>query len=268
MGKGLLLYILVLFVTVNAHAKTQVTINDIECIQAASSGPNGEFTHRQITLILQSIQNYWKREFAARGAQFEGIRYAVFDGAVQTACGSAVRDSGPFYCFADHTVYVDPAWFRVARQSLGQETQTLLTFVLAHEVGHHIQQQLDVVGRMERLMQMKFGYGYTSRIDLGPPMEYQADCLAAVYLSTLHEMKILKDHDIHESVARMLMLGDDAAEIRRQMQMQHRPGNQMRLGLREGYSHGTSENRQKWFINGFNGGKLEICEPFIFPSFR
>ena len=95
MGKRLLLYILILFGTVSAHAKDQVTIDDIECIEAATSGPHGEFTADQIRLILQSIENYWKREFAARGVQFEEIRYAVFNGAVQTGCGPATRDSAP-----------------------------------------------------------------------------------------------------------------------------------------------------------------------------
>lgn len=266
MGKRLLLYILILFGTISAHAQNEVSINDIECIKAARSGPKGEFTHDQIRLTLQSIENYWRREFVARNLPFEEIRYVVFNGAIQTACGPVTIDNGPVYCFADQTVYIEPTWFRANRKILGQETQTLLTFALAHEFSHHIQQQLDVMPRIERLMQLQYGHGYTSGVDLGPPMEYQADCLAAVYLSTLHEMKLLSDSDLRESVKRMLVFGDDAADIRRQMQLHQKPWNLMLSSVRAGYSHGTSKERQKWFIIGLLGAKLEVCEPFLFPT--
>lgn len=268
MGRGILLYFFIIFGAVGANAAGETPSPTIECIKAATSGPNGEFTRDQIRLILQSIAHYWTQEFATRGMRFEPIRYRVFERATQTACGPATRDFGPFYCHADHTVYVDPVWFRTVRGHLGDETQTLLTFALAHEVGHHIQQQLDVIIRTERTLQMKFGVDYITYIDLGPPFEYQADCLAAVYLSTLHELHILSDEDVSESVARMLKLGDDAAKSHHHLEKRLESMSRMRLSIREGYSHGTSENRQKWFVKGFDGHKLEVCEPFLFPTLK
>jgi uncharacterized protein len=262
MGKGILLFIVTFVFTFTAHAKDRITLDDVECIEAATSGPRGEFTADQIRLILQSIENYWKQEFKKRGAEFQEIRYRVYNGRTNSGCGQITRDHGPLYCSADSTVYVDPAWFRQARGALGIETQTLLTFVLAHEVGHHIQFQLGIPQRVHGWLQAQYGVAAANRISMNEPMEFQADCLGAVYLHTLHDLKILSDQDIREAAVRMLMLGDDAAQYRRARESLHNPWAMQRLKGAHGYEHGSSADRQKWFIKGFKGGALEVCEPY------
>ncbi len=258
-----ILFALTLLLTGTAHAEENLIIDykSVDCIKAATSGPGGEFTHQQIKIILHSIESFWAAELKRRGLPFKEVRFHVFSGYQLTGCGPLRTGSGPVYCPQDSTVYIDPAWFPSVRALIGRPTQTLLTMVLAHEVGHHIQHALEVPETVSRVAYAQFGPA-ADNIDFGPPMEYQADCLAGVYMRTLRDQGLITRDEVLESVARMTRLGDDYI-ARRKQQLQDPTKTWSAEG---GYSHGTSERRTYWFTKGLLGGEMEICEPLKYPT--
>jgi predicted metalloprotease len=245
-----------------AHAKPSVDMDDISCIEAATGGPRGEYTGRQIHMILLSIENWWRGEFARRGLPFQDVGYKVFSGYVQTGCGPAQSEMGPFYCMADGFIYVDPSFFYTPEslKTLGEPTKALLTFVLAHEFGHHIQNLLDVMPRVNNYARMKYGGGwFMPNIDFGPPMEYQADCLGGVYLNQLYSRDLLTLDEVKENVRRMARMGDDFVLAQGERERRIYIPWFLASG---GYSHGTSEKRQQWMVRGAQSGEMHECESF------
>jgi predicted metalloprotease len=256
-----------LVVSANLYAKPQVNMDDISCIEAATSGPRGEYTGQQIHMILLSIENYWRQEFARRGLEFHDVGYRIVTGPTNTGCGPTDGTHGPFYCGNDGAIYVNPSFFytRESVKILGAPTQALLTFVLAHEFGHHIQNLLDVEPRINRWALARFGGGfYMPDIDFGPQYEYQADCLGGVYLSQLYSRDLMNLDELKENVVRMSRMGDDyirnaqEAEYYQQLRQRRVPW----WSLRQGYSHGTSDGRQQWMVRGAKSGDMSKCEPF------
>lgn len=194
------------------------------------------FTPRQILARVESAQEYWQREFALRGWPYEIMHLSIFSGQSYSMCGE-VR-GGPMYCSLDRTMYIDPTFFASAHDLLGEETDGLLAFVVAHEIGHHVQHLR----------------GYPFRRELLPALEGQADCLAALYLRDMYLREGLGLHDVRDAIRRATLAGDDHIAY-----VAARTGRKLK---EDSYPHGTSFERAAWMVRGLLSGKLEACGKF------
>jgi hypothetical protein len=206
----------------------------------------------RFVLYVNSIQDYWDAEFARRGARYQSAETTFFSGGVRTACGAASSQVGPFYCPGDRGVYLDLGFFTEMRNRFGVDAGAFgEAYVLAHEYGHHIQ---NLTGQMQ---QVRPGSGPTSD---AVRLELQADCYAGVwaYHATTTPaddgqplIVELTDEDIRQGLTAAAAVGDDYIQERFQGTV-----------TPESWTHGSSEQRQQWFITGLETGQLEACDTF------
>jgi uncharacterized protein len=197
-----------------------------------------------------SLENYWSKEVPRRGGRYARATMVVFEGQVNTACGAASSAVGPFYCPADNRVYLDIGFFQVLESQLGAKGGDFAeAYVLAHEYGHHIQNLYGILGKIRSRQ------GPTSD---AVRSELQADCLAGVW--AYHAQRIparngvplitdITDEDIAEGIDAAETVGDD--RIQEKTQGQANP---------ETFSHGTSEQRRRWFTTGMQSGDMQKCD--------
>jgi len=201
----------------------------------------------RIVGVVNSIQDYWSDTFAAQGNRYPSAQTALFSGATNTGCGGASSASGPFYCPADQTVYLDLTFFQELQARFGARGGPFAeAYVLAHEYGHHIQ---NVTGILERL----------DRRDSGPQSdavrsELMADCLAGVWAANAAEtgfIQGLTDQDIADGLSAAAAVGDD--RIQQKTQGRVTP---------ESWTHGSADQRLKWFSIGYQQGQPAACDTF------
>ncbi len=201
-------------------------------------------------VVLASTEDTWNAAFASGalpryGSEPDAYReptLVVFADAVSTGgCGDATSDIGPFYCPADKKLYIDPTFYQVMEQSLRAPGDFAQAYVIAHEVGHHVQ---NLFGANERRVTGE------SRNQTSVRLELQADCLAGVWGHSARASLQITDEDLREAVNAAHRIGDDA------------------LGHtdREQFTHGSSEQRMRWFRRGFEGGDARRCDTFAVPQ--
>lgn len=206
-------------------------------------------------VVITDANNTWQEQFDAGGESYERTKMVLFTGAVTSGCGSASSAMGPFYCPADQRVYIDLTFFDELATQFGAPGDFAQAYVIAHEVGHHVQNQLgvmDAVRRAERDGAESEGPTGTSvRVEL------QADCFAGVWAHSRYERgqtdptKRLDDDDITEALAAAEGVGDDT--------IQERSTGQVRP---EGFTHGSAAQRQRWFTEGYDSGDPSSCDTF------
>jgi predicted metalloprotease len=206
--------------------------------------PQKEF----VSVVLADTEESWRQIFRERGQAYAPPILVLFDGATQSACGTGTAAMGPFYCPADRKVYLDLSFFRDLDQRFGAPGDFAQAYVIAHEVGHHIQ---TVTGLSERLAQMRGRAGERQANALSVRQELQADCFAGVWGHYAAQKDLLEPGDAEEGLRAAAAIGDD--RLQRQTQGRVVP---------ESFTHGSSEQRMEWLRRGMDSGNLEACDTF------
>ncbi|MFN2425107.1 MAG: neutral zinc metallopeptidase [Candidatus Binatia bacterium] len=203
-----------------------------------------------VRAILGSTEDSWGEVFEASGGQYPAPRLILFQGAVRSACGQASSAVGPFYCPGDRQIYLDLGFFREMEERLDAAGDLARAYVIAHEVGHHVQ---NVTGVMERTDQARARGAASEGSDgLSVRVELQADCYAGVWAHRAEQrLRWLEPGDIESALGAASAIGDDA--LQRQAQGHVVP---------DSFTHGSSEQRVRWFKIGFQSGNAQDCDTF------
>jgi uncharacterized protein len=200
-----------------------------------------------VSFVLDDAQTTWRRILADRGAEYRDAKLVLFRRAVESGCGTAESAMGPFYCPSDERVYVDLGFFDELRKRFAAPGDFAQAYVLAHELGHHVQHLLGTDSQVRRAQQES----RDAANPLSVRLELQADCYAGVWGHSTSERSILQAGDVEEGLAAAAAVGDD--RIQRETQGSVHP---------ESFTHGTSQQRASWFRKGFESGRPEVCDTF------
>lgn len=202
-----------------------------------------------VRTTLAYTEDAWTQLFQAQGAQYQPARMVLFEGQTATSCGRGESATGPFYCPADSTVYIDLGFFRTMQERFGVEGEFAQAYVIAHEVGHHVQNLLGISGKVSAVQQRaseKEGNAMSVRLEL------QADCLAGVWAhQTDQRARILEQGDVEKALNAANAIGDDA------LQRQARG-----VVVPDSFTHGSSAQRVRWFRQGLDSGDVASCNTF------
>jgi predicted metalloprotease len=216
---------------------------------AAHKPPADDKNAAFVSRVLASTEDVWTDVFQANGQQYKKPRLVLFERATPTACGTGQTAMGPFYCPGDQQVYIDLAFYRELKDRFHAPGQFAQAYVIAHEVGHHVQNLLGIAGKVHNAQQRA---GKAEANALSVRMELQADCLAGVWGKRTDTMKgILEPGDLEAALTAASAIGDD----RLQQQAQGRI-------VPESFTHGSSEQRVRWFRRGFESGDMQQCNTF------
>lgn len=218
-------------------------------VQNAPAPPANDRMAQFVSTVLADTEDVWKQQFSAGGANYVEPKLVLFRGAVRTACGAGQAAMGPFYCPADQKVYIDLSFYETMKNRMGAPGDFAQAYVIAHEVGHHVQHQLGITERVERAR----ASGNSAQANgMSVRLELQADCFAGVWGHHAHNQRqILEQGDIQEAMNAASKIGDDA--------LQQAAG---RAVVPESFTHGTSEQRQRWFMTGMQTGSVKSCDTF------
>jgi predicted metalloprotease len=245
-GGGLALLLTILFVVLTGNVpggggSGGGPLDAFPTVQATGTNPAedpdatlADFSDR----IFKDVDSTWAQIFQQAGREYHPARMVLFTRATESACGGASSAVGPHYCPPDQTVYLDLAFFKELRDRFGASGDFAHAYVIAHEVGHHVQNELGIMNRVE------------NRED-GIRLELQADCLAGVWGYTAEKRGLLDSGDTREALDAAAAVGDD--RIQQQTQGRVTP---------ENWTHGSSEQRMKWFTRGMNKGDPAACDTF------
>jgi predicted metalloprotease len=215
----------------------------------AHKPPANDETARFVSKVLASTEDVWTEAFRQNGRQYEVPRLVLFTGATPTACGTGQTAMGPFYCPGDKKVYIDLAFYRELKDRFQAPGEFAQAYVVAHEVGHHIQNLLGIADKVHQARQQA---GKAEGNALSVRMELQADCLAGVWGKRTDTMKqVLEPGDLEAALTAASAIGDD----RLQQQAQGRI-------VPESFTHGSSAQRVRWFKVGFESGDMNRCNTF------
>jgi uncharacterized protein len=207
--------------------------------------PNNVFVKR----ILGSTEQTWNGVFRQLGRTYQPPQLILFHGAVDSACGQASASSGPFYCSGDEHVYLDTSFFAELSQRFGAGGAFANAYVIAHEVGHHVQNQLGISDQVMKAAQQ--GADMKGENGLSVRQELQADCFAGIWGNTAQEAAKITQKDVQDAIRAAEVIGDD--HIQRSSRGYVNP---------DSFTHGSSAQRVKWFMQGFKTGDINKCDTF------
>jgi len=232
---GLVLLLIALFLGVDPRA-----IIDTTTERSVNAGnPADDQTKDFIATVLGYTEDTWSDIFERNGRTYREPKLVLFTGAVSSACGFGQAAMGPFYCPSDEKVYLDTSFFQELRDRFHAPGDFAQAYVIAHEVGHHVQNLLGITDQVARRPSNQ----------MSVRVELQADCLSGVFAN--HNRGILDPGDIDEALRAASMIGDD------RLQMQSRG-----YVVPESFTHGTAEQRSHWFKTGFESGSVSACNTF------
>ena len=208
----------------------------------------GDETKEFVVRILGDTEDTWRPLFGQMGGEYHPPRLVLFQGRVESACGLASSAAGPFYCSADSRVYLDRSFFEDLAQRFGAPGEFARAYVIAHEIGHHVQNQLGIT---EKMAQQRARAGEGGSNALSVLIELQADCFAGVWGHFARQRKLLEPGDVESGLAAAAAIGDD--RIQRQSRGHVSP---------ESFTHGSSAQRVRWFRAGLDSGDVRQCNTF------
>ena len=202
-----------------------------------------------VSTVLADTEDVWKDVFAKSGGTYSNPKLVLFRGTTQTACGQGQAAMGPFYCPGDQKVYIDLGFYETLKNRLGAPGDFAQAYVIAHEVGHHVQNLLGISAKMDQMR------GRVSKVEynaLSVRLELQADCFAGVWAHNAQiSRQILQQGDVEEAMNAAAKIGDDA--------LQRCSGGAV---VPDSFTHGTSAQRQRWFDTGLKTGSVKTCDTF------
>lgn len=202
-----------------------------------------------VRTTLAYTEDAWGQVFREQGAEYQPTRLVLFEGRTQTSCGVGQSATGPFYCPADSTVYIDLGFFRTMQQRFNVEGEFAQAYVIAHEVGHHVQNLLGISNKVHAAQQRA---SETQGNALSVRLELQADCFAGVWAKrTNQKEQILEAGDVETALNAASAIGDDA------LQRQSRG-----VVVPDSFTHGSSAQRVRWFQRGLESGEVSACNTF------
>jgi len=217
---------------------------------AVLDGTNEDELAAFVKTVLADTEAVWSRVFAQAGLRYPPPTLVLYRGATSSGCGKADSRMGPFYCPVDQNVYVDLGFFEDLRREQGVDGDFAQAYVLAHEIGHHIQNVAGTLGEVQKAQQRLQGDAQKNQLQVR--VELQADCYAGVWANHAHEQfDILEEGDLEEALVAAAAIGDD------RLQKQARG-----FAIPHTFTHGSSKQRVAWFARGVRDGTLSACETF------
>jgi predicted metalloprotease len=202
-----------------------------------------------VSQVLADTEEAWGQIFSSSGRTYEQPKLVLFSGAVESACGFAQAAVGPFYCPADHQVYIDLSFYDELRDRFGASGDFAQAYVIAHEVGHHVQ---TLLGISDKTQAARSRASQTESNALSVRQELQADCFAGIWAHNADQSRnVLEAGDVEEGLNAASAIGDD--RLQKQSRGYVSP---------ESFTHGSSEQRVRWFKRGFESGLIESCDTF------
>jgi predicted metalloprotease len=202
-----------------------------------------------MAVVLADTEDTWTELFRAAGAQYTPPRLRLYEGGTRSGCGSASAEAGPFYCPADQRVYIDPAFFTELERRFNAPGDFAQAYVLAHEVGHHVQTLTGISDKV-RAAQQRGSQEQQNALQVR--MELQADCYAGIWAQSAQRSRnLLETGDVEEALGAAAAVGDDMIQKRAQGYI-----------VPESFTHGSAAQRQQWFERGFDSGQVNACDTF------
>jgi len=200
-----------------------------------------------VAFVLDDAQATWKQELAKRSTTYKNAKLVMFTNATSTSCGAGQAAAGPFYCPNDERVYIDLSFYNDLERRFKATGDFAQAYVIAHEIGHHVQHQLGISDKVHAASASK----QKGEEGLSVRLELQADCFAGIWAHNAQKRDILEVGDIDEALNAAAAIGDD--------KMQKQAGGAVRP---ESWTHGSSAQRSRWFKTGYERGNMEACDTF------
>lgn len=201
-----------------------------------------------VSVVLADTEDVWSDLLQKEGIEYRMPKLVIYSGSVESACGRSGGSTGPFYCPADEKVYIDLSFYNELQTRFKASGDFAMAYVIAHEVGHHVQNLLGVLGKVNAL-QSRLGEAEFNRYLVR--LELQADYYAGVWSHFAERMKVLEEGDIEEALTAASAVGDDRIQK-----------NARGYAVPDSFTHGTSEQRSKWFYRGFKSGTIRDGDTF------
>ena len=201
-----------------------------------------------VSVVLADTEVVWNDIFADLGKEYDEPKLVLFTGSVQSACGVAGASTGPFYCPGDKNVYIDLSFYNELKTQFKAPGDFAMAYVIAHEVGHHIQNELGIIAQMNEIR------GKVSKEEYNKynvRLELQADYLAGVWANHVQGQNLLEEGDLEEALTAAIAGGDDRIQMQSQGYV-----------VPDSFTHGTSEQRKRWFYKGYEAGDLSQWDTF------
>lgn len=219
----------------------------------AQSAPINDEDNQFVSKILGDTEDVWGALFQKQlGQQYQPPKLVLFSGATQSACGAAQQQMGPFYCPNDQKVYLDMGFFSAIRATAGDHAEFARAYAIAHEVGHHIQ---NLTGIMDKVQAQRQQVDEATSNGLSVRLELQADCFAGVWGHYSASRKLIDRQDLEAALNTAAQIGDDY--LQKQSRGRTSP---------ETWTHGSSQQRMKWFTAGLKDGDMNKCDTFSTPN--
>ncbi len=218
--------------------------------RCAADGALEKYTDCRLIKVYNIADDVWQAEFDRRGIEYSSPRLAFFEAQTQTGCGPASAEVGPFYCPADHEIYFELGFLDVLQQKFGASGQYAQAYIAAHEFGHHLQTLLGIEPQVRQIQQRNPGRAN----EFSVAMELQADCFAGVWAKKSDQAASginLTQANIKEALNAAGAVGDDRIQAKTQGRVDP-----------EGFTHGSAEQRQEWFGNGYTSADIDQCNTF------